>query len=70
MVCDRTRYRKLAATCDRMAKVAADPTQWLGFAAEYERMSKLCDWLELDELASDAAALAANISPGALPDPA
>ena len=39
------KYRNAAAACRETALTAKTPTEWLEFAAEWERMADLVEWL-------------------------
>jgi hypothetical protein len=51
------RYRKAAAACRKTAKSSSTPAEWLGFAADWDRMAEQAESLSAQEVAFDDAVL-------------
>jgi hypothetical protein len=48
-------YRKAAAACRKTAKSSSTPAEWLGFAADWDRMAEQAESLSAQEVAFDDA---------------
>jgi hypothetical protein len=49
MLTNSERYRKAAESCRRTAKTSMTPAEWLGFAADWDRMAERAENLAARE---------------------
>jgi hypothetical protein len=57
MISNSVRYRRAAAACRKTAKSSSTPAEWLGFAADWDRMAEQAESLAAQEVAFDDAVL-------------
>jgi hypothetical protein len=57
MISNSARYRRAAAACRKTAESSSTRAEWLGFAADWDRMAEQADRLLAQEAAFDDAVL-------------